>query len=111
MAPLGIDDPRDYHYDVFDSRDVIDAYKLLDSKAVVGFAKRIEHMSNLEVESLLMRNGAFSPELVSVCGPFVTDSFRPWREMLRNWSAEALKSVEQIADTKTKRIHSLVSKP
>lgn len=111
MAPLGMDEQADYHYDVFKSLGSIDAYKRLDAKAVVSFACRIGLMSSLEIESLLMRNGAFDPEEVSLCGPFVTKSLKPWREMLRYWSAESLEHLDHLTDSVTKSVFSLDSKP
>jgi 7-cyano-7-deazaguanine synthase in queuosine biosynthesis len=107
MAPLGIDDALHYRYDVFTSLDSIEPYKGLDAKAVASFASRISQMTSLQIESLLMRNGAFDPEVVSICGPYVTKTFEPWREMLRNWSNEARLSLDQLTDTNTKSILSL----
>jgi 7-cyano-7-deazaguanine synthase in queuosine biosynthesis len=99
MAAANLDRSDDYAFDVFSNRGSIrkklplNSYKQADIRALVPFAKRILASTEAQLQSLILAHGYFPPEVGGKLGPFPTNDYRPWTDMLRRWASEFIQNV------------------
>lgn len=107
LKRIEMDSPDDYAFDVFSNLSGIDANKTVDMKAIIGFARKIQTLSNVAIETLITTNGWFDPGVVSQHGAYEVDSFVPWRAMLQGWAERSLDDLNSLCDADTKRVLSI----
>lgn len=104
MMELGLDNRQHYAFDVFSGFSRMSALTQLDFRALVSFAKRVEKSSSVEREIMLLSHGAFSPTMASCFGPYPTDDYGVWSEMLSRWATDFLRKVRELSSASTKKI-------
>jgi 7-cyano-7-deazaguanine synthase in queuosine biosynthesis len=109
MMTCGLDDPDTYAFDVLAGTPSricgkrLTAYKQLDAKALVPFAKRMSIATDVELQSRVLSQGYFPARVGELIGPEVADSYRPWADMLRRWATELVTEFEARTSNEMKR--------
>ena len=104
MMELALDSPNDYAFNVFCDLPAMSPLTQLDVRALVSFAKTVVSSTAAEREAMLLSHGAFSPAMGQRFGPYPTDDYGIWSEMLLRWATDFINKVKQLSSGDTKKI-------
>lgn len=104
MMTAGADRAQDYGWDTFSNLHELPKSKQVDMRLLSRRAKTIQASTRTELASMVVSHGRFSPSVSSEIGPYTSNSFEPWEDMLINWSNHFLDQIQALAPSRTKRI-------
>jgi hypothetical protein len=103
FAELGLDEPKQYAFDLFSDLAEVDVAKQLDFRALAAFSKRIVSATPLQRELVVLSHGAFPLSSAAQFGTKGAMSYAVWGDMLLRWSKDFLQKIDAMASPKTKR--------
>jgi 7-cyano-7-deazaguanine synthase in queuosine biosynthesis len=104
MIECGLDDAKDYAFDVFQDLGNIKDYQRVGFRALVQFAETAAVASDMALDMTVLSHGYFSPEVGALLGPYATTDYSPWTTMIRSWSKDFLRKVQTACSAETLRI-------
>jgi hypothetical protein len=109
MIECGLDDTRDYAFDVLQHLGDVKPYQRVDFRALVQFAETASTASDIALDLTVLSHGYFSPEIGAILGPSATTDYSPWTNMIRSWSLDFLHKIRAACSEETLRIVGLNS--
>lgn len=103
LAATGLDDPRHYVSDAFNSLGDMSSRSQANLRMLVAFAARAARMDYAKLQGLATSHGWFPPQVGGVIGPSTTEDYQPWAEMLLRWARKTLRQVDELCSANTKR--------
>jgi 7-cyano-7-deazaguanine synthase in queuosine biosynthesis len=102
MIECGMDNTRDYAFDVFLHLGDVKPYQRLDFRGLIQFANRAVGASPIELEGMVVSHGFFPPEVGARLGPSPAADYTPWADMIRNWSCDFLRKMRTACSSGTR---------
>jgi hypothetical protein len=103
MMEVGLDDPRDYAFSVFDDLTELKTHMQLDFRAIVRWAVRVLAATPVEREMMVLSHGGFPLAAGDRFGPEPAQSYSVWADMLLRWAKDFLDKVDKHASPAVKR--------
>ena len=88
-----LDDPGVYVDDVFENSDSLNPKRQQDMRMLLRFARRVAQASPIQLRSVAVSHGTFPAACGGVIGPFESEKYAPWGDMLARWAEEFLEFV------------------
>lgn len=109
MMTANVDRPDDYCEDVFQNLHNLSESSQIDMRFLVQFAKKITAANSSKLRSIVVSHGTFPTDVGIRIGPYTSQDYSPWADMLLRWAKEFLSCLEQNASISTKRLLSIRS--
>ena len=94
MIQAGLDNSEDYVDDTFRNLDYLSPARQRDMLMLIRFAKRVCRSNQIQLQSIVVSHGAFPSDCGRTIGPFRSQNYVPWGEMLVRWAKQFLRLVQ-----------------
>jgi len=104
LTEAQLDSAEDYAFDVFKDFPSMPRDKQQDFRAVVRFAVNVSNASTTKLQTLVLSQGYFPPDVGILVGASDTSNYDPWVDMLREWANDFISKLQDKAATGTLRL-------